>query len=189
MSTSSVPRATIRPRERVEVLPSSSAGSISRQVIKRCKVEESGGGTSRNRTGTYLVASPEHRQAPGSSIDHDPSASLVLCAQSYKSAQFHLAETKNKDIEQGPPDSLSLPPLNLTMISLSMYLAKSSIFSFFGFSAPWACAPPPPPPLAAPPRPRSPPPRPPPPRPLKLPLSDMEARVLRLVVVWWVGGT
>ncbi len=118
---------------------------------------------------------------------HKISPAFLSPAQENQQAQG----TKRKSASNGrqAANSLSLPPLNLTIISLSMYFAKSKIFSFFGFSAPCACGPPPP--LAAPPRPRSPPPpapRPPPPRPLKLPLSDMEARVLRLVVVWlWLG--
>lgn len=65
----------------------------------------------------------------------------------------------------------SLPPLNFTLISLSIYFVKSNIFSFFGFSPPGAEWPPLPP-LALP---LSPPPR-PPPRPRKLPRSDMLQR-------------
>ena len=130
--------------------------------------------------GTYLVASLEHHQVPDSSTDHAPSASLVLFIQT-SSQPFCPQGTKHR----AGADPLSLPPLNLTIISLSIYLARSKMFSFFGFSAPWVW--PPAPPLPPPPRPRSPAPRPPrpppPPRPLKLPLSDMEAHVLRVVVV------
>jgi hypothetical protein len=72
---------------------------------------------------------------------------------------------------------LSLPPLNLTLISLSMYLAKSRIFSFFGRSVCWCPPPPPRPPPPRPPRwllspsPRPLPPLPRPPR--KLARSDI----------------
>jgi hypothetical protein len=69
----------------------------------------------------------------------------------------------------------SRPPLNLTVICLSMYLLRSRMFSFLGRSAcppaPPACAPPRPPPRP----PRSPPL--PPPRPRNAPRSDM-------VVTW-----
>lgn len=82
----------------------------------------------------------------------------------------------------------SRPPLNLTQISLSLYLDRSRMFSFLGFSfcslllllllLPPAPPPPPRPPL--PPRewPRSPRPPPPPPRPppRKFARSDMASR-------------
>jgi hypothetical protein len=60
----------------------------------------------------------------------------------------------------------SRPPLNLTVIRLSMYFFRSRMFSFLGLSCP--DAPPAPPGAAAaapapPPRPGPPPPRPPPP--------------------------
>jgi hypothetical protein len=66
----------------------------------------------------------------------------------------------------------SLPPLNFTLICLSMYLLRSRIFSFFGRSvcpaAPPACAPPRPPP-----RPPRSPPRAPPRPPRNAPRSDI----------------
>ncbi len=68
----------------------------------------------------------------------------------------------------------SLPPLNLTLISLSMYFVRSSMFSFFGFSV-LVCEWPPLDPrvlsLVAPLLPLPP----PAPRPRKLPRSD----------IWW----
>ena len=44
MSTSSVPRATMRPRERVDVLPSSSVASTSQQMQHGLRVQNQEGG-------------------------------------------------------------------------------------------------------------------------------------------------
>jgi hypothetical protein len=76
-------------------------------------------------------------------------------------------------------DSPSRPPLNLTVIRLSMYFPKSRIFSFFGRSA-WPAAAPAPP--CAPPRPPPPPPR--PPRSPRLRPPRKAARSDDMVVLW-----
>ena len=70
MRTRRVPRATMRPREREDSLPSSSAAEASLGVRVLKTVESEGR--------THRVIIPSHRQAPGSSTDHIPSRSLSL---------------------------------------------------------------------------------------------------------------
>lgn len=97
MSTSSVPRATMRPRERVDVLPSSSVARLTQQVQRRLKVQTRSRRRSKcNQGRTYLVASPEHHQAPDSSTGHDPSVSLVLFRSVKSALSSHRTTPKNQ---------------------------------------------------------------------------------------------
>lgn len=55
-----------------------SAGATADLGVHMQEVGKVGGKRKGCKIGTYLVASPGHHRAPGSSTDHDPSTSLVL---------------------------------------------------------------------------------------------------------------
>src|SRR5687768_12623130 len=65
----------------------------------------------------------------------------LQCALDYSplSARAHLGRQERQNLP-------SRPPLNLTVICLSMYFPRSKMFSFFGLSFSWCCCPPAPPP-------------------------------------------
>ena len=182
MRTRRVPRATIKPSERDEVFPSSSSTITPRQPPKQERIRTKWCRRWTERTMQQLLDIIQHQihqliialQSPG------------YCATSASIHRFHArarSSSPRKNKKKTTPPQMServpsLPPLNLTDISLSIYLVKSSMFSFFGFSPPTWEPPPLPPRLE--PRSLPPPPLPPPPapRPRKLPRSDIRGHLL-----------
>lgn len=168
MRTSNVPLATIKPSDLDDSLPSSSRRSS--QPNQKPPTKSPHGLTSHSLLDI---------------IQHQIHKLIVAlkCTNHYRQEKQKSAKTPNSSInslQQNQKPIPSLPPLNLTVISLSIYLARSRIFSFLGLSLSWCCPPWPPPPLPPPRPPRwpespppPPPPRPPPRPPRKCPRSDM----------------
>jgi len=170
ISTSNVPLATIRPRDLVLSFPSSSVlRNVSAWGGNVAGVEE---GRRTPQCFLHVVEDEVHELiVPLERADHYGDTSQPPSPFSnHRPPQLYTpapTPTRSANVTRSKMYVPSLPPLNFTLISLSMYLVKSSIFSFFGLSFS-ASFPPRPPRCVDPPgrAPRS-------PRPRKLPRSDM----------------
>jgi hypothetical protein len=128
-STSSVPLATTKPSDRDDSFPSSSGGRESAQVGS----VESGTAYLTSQNLRYIIENQIHE--------------CIVALQSTSDCKGRIVSQGNPPLPCAASDGISpsLPPLNLTVICLSMYLPRSRMFSFLGLSVCPCWAPPLPP--------------------------------------------
>ena len=159
MSTRRVPRATRRPRGLVDVLPSSSGKNCQPKLLFSLRL----GSLVQHTTCvlSHVIENEVHELV----VTFQDTSDYANVRQSTDFGEKSDCQAHRNRSCRAATNIPSLPPLNLTMTSLSMYLLKSRMFSRFGRSAACPAPPaeePPLPPLSLlPPLPPRPPPRPP----------------------------